>query len=503
MALAEIKQLLPHLSTAHNVRWQVANDTDGKVAAQYVTRREPATDFLYTQHFNGGEALSVQPILDDGQSCQWGVIDIDSYSDPDLERKVRSAFELFKLRPFIETSKSGGVHIYVILDQPVAEAAQLRSMLKRLARWIGYPQAEIFPKQSKLAIDKQDVGSFVVYPGYGLGIEEACKRLSASVIPLQTINDLTDEGDFRNGPPCLFPLERLNQAQGEWSNRNLYLYQLGIFLHYKYPAEWQQKLQDYNEQIVEPSLPEAEVQALIGSLDKGNCHYICNGEPFESVCNRSLCQYRKFGVAARDSAGDVLSDEGITVLETDPPTWFVSLVNPATQEIVRSAMTTDQLTSAARFKKRCMEVIKYIPQLPSQPEWEAMIAKLLETAESIPVPFEMTPYAELLDCLYRFCLTHPKISEPEGLLRGRVWIEDTGESGLICRFRSVDFSGYLRRHRLAPVKGDLYLSLNELVRAGHLEAETVALPPMELKVWKVLIKSDYLKLKVELEQEDT
>lgn len=502
MVLAELRQLLPHLSTAHNVRWRVGGVVDGKIQADYSTRREPVTDFLFQRHFEGQEALSVQPILDDGHACQWGVIDIDSYDDPGLEQKVRNAFELFKIRPFIEVSKSGGLHVYIILDQPVAEAAQLRSMLKRLARWIGYPDAEIFPKQSKLAIEQEDTGSFVVLPGYGLGVEEAYRRLSASVIPLAVMNELTDEGDFANGPPCLFPLQRLYSAKG-WENRNLYLYQLGVFLRYKYPADWQDRLRQYNAEVIAPSLAGAEVEALIGSLEKGNCHYKCNGQPFEEVCNRPLCQYRKFGVAAREAAGDVLSDEGITVLETDPPTWFVSLVNPATNEVVRCAMTTDQLTSTARFKKRCMEVIKYIPQLPKQNEWEAMVAKLLETADSIPVPFEMTPYAELLDCLYRFCLTHPKISEPEGLLRGRVWITDEGDSGLTCRFRSVDFSGYLRRHRLAPVKGDLYLALNELVRAGHLTAETVQLPPMELKVWRVQIQSDYLKLSVELDQETT
>lgn len=498
----ELKQVLPFLSRAYNIRWGLSGtNAQGKQAAQYRTIRETLPESVLLDHFNGKTAVSVQPLLDDGQTCQWGAIDIDSYGNDGLVREVSRAVELFGIPGVVEPSKSKGAHVYIFLDRPVL-AAPFRKALKKLAVWVGHPNAEIRPAQDSIRVEEHDVGSFMVLPFYGAGVTKAIEVITANIVTVEDFNKLTEEGDLIDGPACLFPLQRIAEAT-EWKHRNNFLYQLGVFLRYKYPLEWKDRLATYNSEVISPSLSEAEVSALVGQLEKNaKCHYICNREPFDAYCNKAGCQLRKYGVAARESFAGLISPEGITVLDTDPPTWFVSLQNPLTQETARVKLTTAQLQSVQQFKKRVLEVLKIVPTLPTQKEWEVIVSKLLESAEVVPVPFEMTENARILDLLYRFCLTSAKSTKFEALLRGRVVVEKS-DLGMLCRFRLVDFINFLDRYRYTGVATkDLYATLQDLNRAEKIRLERIALEPLNIEVWALDLDSQYLTLKTELDLED-
>ncbi len=102
-------------------------------------------------HLEGERGLGVVPIMDDAR-CWFAAIDIDVHGPNgqhvDLqqidERIVRNQLPLVACR-----SKSGGAHCYVFLKEP-ADAGRVRFMLERFAGVLGYPTAEIFPKQSVL-----------------------------------------------------------------------------------------------------------------------------------------------------------------------------------------------------------------------------------------------------------------------------------------------------------------------------------------------------------------
>lgn len=501
--LRQLQEILPHLTQAYNVRWRVSSgDTAGKREAKYNTVRAPLPDNLFREHFEGVKAVSVQPIRDDGETCQWGAIDIDSYGESNLLDQVREAMRLFQIPGYVELSKSGGVHIYFFLTKPVM-AKPFRRALKKLAVWIGHPQAEIRPAQDQINVSEGDVGSFIVLPGFGIGLEAALELFQSNQVTPEQFNAITEEGDFIDGPPCLYPLQRLNERRGDWSQRNLFLYQLAVFFRYKFPSDWQRRLREYNEQVIRPSLSPDEVEPLITQLEKNaRCHYRCKDEPFAGVCNKGACTVRKYGVAAREGVASLISAEGVTVIDTDPPTWFVTLQNPSSQDTVRVKLTTAQLQSVAAFKKRCIEVLKIIPTLPPQAEWEAVIGRLLENVEVVPVPFEMTEEARVLDLLYKFCLTSVKTGELEGLLRGRVFVEQS-EDGIGAKFRLIDFISFLERYKYKGVATkDMYSTLQELARGGHVRMEKVSIAPLTLDVWHVDIKSRYLELKLELDMKD-
>lgn len=507
MSIHEIRKLLNFSSCGYNIRWRTSDGKDeaGKRQAKYNTVREPLADASLLGHFQGKQAISVQPILDTGNTVQWGCIDIDDYNDPDLLETVRKKAALWKIPCYLEKSKSDGVHLYIFLNQPVV-VPPFRKALRKIAIWLGFPKAEIRPVQDMVDFAGGDTGTMIVVPGFGKGVEGFLAAYKSALCDVKVFNDLTDEGDFADAPACLFPLHRLGEAQG-FSSKNLYLYQLAVYYRYKFPVDWAERVRSYNDDVLTGSngekLESREVEALIKQLSgNSKCHYRCNGEPFEDVCNKTQCQFRRFGVAARESADSIINPEGITVLDTDPPIWFVTLTDPKTAESVRVKLSTDELLTVAKFKKRCLETIQVIPTLPKQKDWEALVSKLLESATYMPVPFDMTEEARLQDAVVRFCLTSCKSSKADDLLRGRVWMEPLEGGGVLAHFRQVDLINYLGVHRIGGVKmSDVHSTMNDLCKRELLTIEKIDLGGVAVTVYKVAIASRYLELQALIEEE--
>ena len=110
------------------------------------TVREPGTLALWEAHLRGERPLGVIPICEDS-NCSWGSIDIDTY-DKDVTGIVAEV-EATKLPLVACRSKSGGLHLFLFLKQPMpADAVQ--AALKAMAARLDCADAEIFPKQTRL-----------------------------------------------------------------------------------------------------------------------------------------------------------------------------------------------------------------------------------------------------------------------------------------------------------------------------------------------------------------
>lgn len=497
--IEQIQNLLPSLSTCHSVRYKVSGENKaGKKHAQYNLIRQPVSDAVLQAHFNGDCAVSLQPLLDTGNTAQWGAIDVDVYGQEELAGNLEKRLKLLGFTAFVEQSKSKGAHIYFLLDRPVI-AKPFRLALKKIAGWLGQPDAEIRPSCDSIVPAEGDVGTLMVLPGFGQG-EAVLDKLAKVVQSVESFNELTAEGDLIDGPPCLFPLQQLAAVEG-WKNRNLFMYQTAVFLRYKYPGDWQDRVREYHEDNITPVLEEG-VEGIIGQLEKNNrCHYRCKDAFFEATCNKPLCQTRRFGVKAAET-GAVISQEGITVMLTDPPTWFMTLIHPLSGETVRVKLTTDQLYSVAHFKKRVLEELRIIPTLPNQKDWEAALVPLLQKAVTVPVPFEMTEKARVLDTLYKFMLSAPKTEVVDNILRSRMYVQQDSGGRLVGIFRLVDFASYIDRVRLRNIASkDLFNTLSELAELGHITRTQLEVAMLKVDVWAVPMNSTYMQMKAELDLE--
>lgn len=485
-----------------------ADGTDGKVEVSYRVVREQVTYELLEAHLNGKTRIAVCPILSDGHSSQFGVIDIDVYNIKlDALQKVLT----YSLPPAVAAAlhpyqtKSGGWHLFLSLTAMV-EAGDLKKLLSKLRSWLPWDndKIDIRPEQAKLNIkggDRGSMGSYITLPLYNTSMQEADQWLAefeAKRVAPETLVGGMNEGIFEEGPPCLFPLAVEGKMSGEWHNRDFFVLQLSIFLQKKHPADWQERVRNYARENIYPQLNERQVDKTISSVERSNPRYICTRGSFPRVCNKGLCMARKHGVASGDSAENLIKGH-LAVIDADPKVWFLTIVGRGGED-ARMQLSTSQLQNVQQFRKRCLEEMKHIPDLPKQNDWEQYINKLLEEVTVIPVPDSMTPEAELMNHIREFYLSSSTSNNAEDLLRGRIYVyTDTKDGKAFSHmvFNLLDLkTSMVRGRHLSPTE-NLYTKMRQLEMSKHAELQTVVYPMSgtEINVWDMKLPDEWINQK--------
>lgn len=97
----------------------------------------------FEQHFSGRMGIGAVPILDD-DTCRWAAIDIDNHDQED-DIPIGAIDEAIRANnlPLVPCrSKSGGVHAYLFLSEPVA-ASKIRDLMTRWSALLGYAGSEV------------------------------------------------------------------------------------------------------------------------------------------------------------------------------------------------------------------------------------------------------------------------------------------------------------------------------------------------------------------------
>ena len=180
---------------------------------------------------------------------------------------------------------------------------------------LGYGGSEIFPKQIKLHLDRDDVGNFLNLPYFNaeeglryaikddgtsatldefLELYEQYKQTPEQIASLQ-VGSAKKEEPMMDGPPCLQILASKKIGEG---GRNNGLFNLGVYLRKAYPDSWETEILTYNMQYLDPPLPLSEVNIVAKQLDRKEYAYKCSDAPINAYCNKTLCLTRKHGVGA-------------------------------------------------------------------------------------------------------------------------------------------------------------------------------------------------------------
>lgn len=429
----------------------------GKQEAYHQVVKEKLTVESWEGHFNG-EHIGVVPIRDDGTSCKFGAIDIDAYDNFSFSNLMEK-IERLELPLVVCRSKSGGAHCYLFMSEPVP-AQIVHTKLREWASAIGYASnrrgepTEIFPKQVKLLIEKGDVGSFINMP-YADGEKTnryAMTLIAGNVTPLtmeqflkmandraQTYEQLKEStipmpDIFHDGPPCLQLIVKAGVNEG---GRNNALLSMGVYFKMAYPDSWQDKIEDANHKYLESPLPSKEVTNIIKSVNKKDYMYPCKVSPLVDHCNRSVCMGRKFGVGT--SFGDAPVLDTLQKINTTPPSYILGMINRLGFPI-SVLVTSDDLLSAKRIKKVCVESMDYLPFIPAQDEWEKLLQQVMERMTIVEMPEDSSSSGQLWHHLKAFLSRKGKSSNLKELLNGRP-VTDRDK----IYFRMVDFSGYLEQ----------------------------------------------------------
>lgn len=443
----------------------------GKVEIKKSARtvREAVTEKLWYDHISGASPLGIIPIMSD-DNCRWGCIDVDKY-DLNLG-EVSTMIEAAGLPLMVCRTKSGGAHIFLFLSEP-SPASEVQAKLKDISAALGFGGSEIFPKQTKILVERGDLGNWLNMPyfrgddtdryavrqgGAGMTMLEFLDRAEEQSLSYRQFDDLTikrqkkvDE-DLTDGPPCLQHLSASGFPDG---TRNNGLFALGIFCKKKFGEKWQIVLERFNQRFMSPPLGTDEVMEIIKRLEKKDYNYPCKNEPIVSHCNSSLCRTRKFGVGG---AGEYPEISGISVLDTQPPIWFLDVEN------TRIEISTEDLQDYRRFQRRCMERLFVCYRMIGQPQWIAQLGGLMENVVRIEASEDVGSQGHFMELLEDFCTDTHAATDKKEIHSGRVWDDEEGGRYV---FRLRDLMSFFTRQKFDDLSRAQVTNKIKDVGGGH------------------------------------
>jgi hypothetical protein len=415
----------------------------GKIKGRAASKHVSITVQMWEDHLAGKQpGVGVVPIRDDS-TCLFGAFDIDVYP-LDLQSIVNK-LQNNDIPLIVCRSKSGGGHVYCFAQSPVP-AVKMKNKLSEIASFLGFGGSEIFPKQSQASLDEDSIGNWLNGPYFGgvRGLRYALDRSGDALSPeaflfaadaLKVAPEWFDKplvlvDSFPDGPPCLQTLVQIGLPVG---SRNNGLYNIGVYLRRARPDAWEDELQKYNHQYLQPPLTVAEVGGVVKSLRRKDYFYSCSKQPIAAHCNASLCRTRKWGVGG-GSSGRFPTLGQLYKLMVDPPLWRWEI------DGVKIELSTEELLSAHLFQRKCLERLNLVLQVPSKQVWESAVHAAVSTVIVTEAPADASAEGQFFEMLEKFCLGRAQAQSLEEIVLGK---PHTFEGRTY--FRMQDLVGFLNR----------------------------------------------------------
>ncbi len=252
-----------------------------------------------------------------------------------------------------------------------------------------------------------------------------------------------------DGPPCL---EHLMQTGFPEGTRNAGLFNLGIYCKKRWPDQWQRRLEDFNQAAMQPPLSADEVVAVTRSVDKQDYQYQCSINPLVNHCNSPLCRTRPHGINGGDG-GEIPEISGLSVLETEPPIWFMDIGED------RIELSTNQMMNYRDFQLRCVERLHRVMRPLSQATWTRMLGKAMDKVSRIEVAEDTTEIGTFREILEEFCTNRTRGSRPEDMFSKRAFYSE--EEGKFY-FRMQDLQKVVERQGMKIGRNTIASKLRDL-----------------------------------------
>jgi len=327
-------------------------DTErSKLKPDYTWVHKPITPSDYRSHLEGKISIGIQPCRID-KTVQFGCIDIDpkDYSSFKVE-KYLALIQQHKLPIVPILSKSGGLHCYVFLKEPIP-TIDLMEALKAFLLPLGLkPATEVFPKQKELQKDdKGDIkpGQFINLPYYNHGVttryavdknnsklslEEFIKFANESKVDNEALTKHVEEAhknilvgtdpEFEDGPPCLARCSLSKLDDG----RDRFMYNYMVFAKKKYKDKWPDQVSQANYKYLSVPWDRAKLDSKIKAWRGDTAGHTCYEDPIRDKCMRSLCYKRPFGVKS-DKNTDFPEITDFQVIKYADPEYRFNVVMP-------------------------------------------------------------------------------------------------------------------------------------------------------------------------------
>lgn len=456
--------------------------TDGK---GHTVRGNQVPYEAFRSHLEGNIGLGGVPILDDG-TVWWACIDYDPQHGPrgkaaDLV-ELAGKIEKFKYPLIVCRSKTGGAHLYVFFAEPTSAAA-VCPLLGRWAAVLGFPEAEIFPKQTNLDtplgdsdrplgnwinlpyFSVKDTNRYCISGGKQVSFEYFLELAEGKRYRIQ--NDATANSDeYLKGPPCLQEMIKNRLDEG---SRNNAVFQASVFLKRAFNDDWKIRVAEFNGLALNKPLNSRELRTITASVQRKDYNYKCREEPCRSFCNRELCRTREFGITDADTKANELPpfDRVEKVIAT-PIRWVLHIKG------LQIELDTAALFDFGRVRQAVYEKLNLLLPRMKNEEWDVHLREIAGRADMRmettldDVIFQklcaflrrasqdrLTPEEERREVLTRGMPALISITDTKYRARGQ--FDDKGNMEVIGRrwyyaFQAQSFIDHMRRHKALIVQ---------------------------------------------------
>lgn len=367
-----------------------------------ITNNEGTVDKdLLLHHLNGDFGVGICPVNAEGK-CFFGVLDIDYYKG-----KIKRVLQFIKdyqlpLLPF--RSKSGGLHVYLMLAKPVS-AKSMREVLNQIIYYFsldmlyGKAKVEVFPKQEKA----EGFGSSVTLPyfnadnpytylldldGNPLPFREAMDYIQHHLTSLEEVKKAIENLPYNDAPPCIQRILISEEVGGEDTGRNNFIFSFAVYAKKKWGNGFEDYVKEVNKHFEVP-LEDAVVEQTCTSVREHEYIYKCKDIPCNSYCDKPACRKREFGLG-KDKGHFTGIDYGQLYRYKTAEPYYVWKLRLLGQEVWVDVVFKDEgyLLDQKNFAKMCVRYLNQAPMQVSNNDWYAVLNSILPNIEDVEVKQE-------------------------------------------------------------------------------------------------------------------
>ena len=394
-----------------------------KEKGESFTKKEKVTEDLYRQHLEGEQGLGIVPIQKNN-TCRFAALDIDVYT---INFKLQlEAISSHNMPIFPFRSKSGGLHLYLFLSEPM-KVLKIKEIMEQFRVMLGLNQnTEIFPKQTSLGEGQS--GNWINLPYYNhektkqymygpdgssLTIDEAISRVNSALQTEKSLKDFFENLPLSDGPPCLQHIYLFRET----SSRNEYLFNLARYYKTRFGDDFPIHIKEANDLLKRPITKELELErTVIVSHQKKDYSYKCGEEPILSLCAKTLCQKRKYGIGGTEVSR--LTYEEFIKYSTDPP-YYEWIINGKSLRF----FSEHEIISQEQFRILCFREINILPTKIKDVNWTQIVNTALANIiiKNVADEEDISPGSLFRNYLAEFMEKRAQAQNKEQILIDRVY----------------------------------------------------------------------------------
>lgn len=385
----------------HNELPKVKPNEGEKIKTKITNNTGTVDKELLSHHLSGDFGVGICPVNAEGK-CYFGVIDIDMYK-PKIKRVLHFIKEYqLPLLPF--RSKSGGLHVYLILTKPVS-AKTMRETLNNISYYFsldmlyGKGKVEVFPKQDKA----EGFGSSITLPyfncenpytylldldGNQVEFKDALEYIQKHLTTIEAVKDALEKLPYNDAPPCIQRILLSEEVGGEDTGRNNFLFSFAIYAKKKYGSGFESYVEAINSSFESP-LEGSVVDQTCASVRDNEYIYKCKDTPCNGFCNKTECKKREFGLG-RDKGHFTGVDYGQLFRYMTAEPYYIWKLRLQGQEQWKDVVFKDEgyLLDQKNFAKMCVRYLNQAPMQVSNNDWYSILNSVLPNIQNVEVKQE-------------------------------------------------------------------------------------------------------------------